>query len=197
MSQTSQAPARHMVIDSALLATFCAATLYILGSAFRLVRLEEIGVPFEFVRQWSVEEYTLAGGLFLAGLAPLFFVVDLILVAFPRIRDRIVEALPRLSYRRIVLLVLYVIAGALLMIVPIAKRFAHTNVHYRVVNVTPSAGIANIPVLNMYYVSSTDHDMVFIQKWADPSSALIIIPRDKIAAVVLKRTDMLASGSPP
>ena len=197
MFQPTQGPARRVVIDSALAATLSAATLYILGSAFRLVRLEEIGVPFEFVRQWSVQEYTLAGGLFLAGLAPLFFFVDLILIAFPRTRGRIVEALPRLSYRRVVLLTLYVIAAALLIIVPIAKHFAHTNIHYRVVNLTPSAGIANIPVLNTYYVSSTDHDMVFIQKWADPNSALIIIPRDKIAAVVLKRTDMLANGSPP
>lgn len=197
MSESGDRPTRQIVLDSALLVTFGATILYILGTAFRLVRLNEIGVPFEFVRQWSVQEYTLAGGLFIAGLAPLFLIADVLLTAFPAGRRRVFAAIARPSYARIALLGLYLVFIALLVIIPVGKRFAHTTVHYRVVKFVPAAGISDIPVLNTYYVSSNDRDVVFMQRWADPNSPLIIVPRERLAAVELRRDTASGNRSLP
>jgi len=195
MNETVSDSRRRLVLDSAVLVTLTAAVLYFFGMFFRIARLEEIGVPWDFARQWSLQEYALAGGVFAALLSPVVLVFDAVLAIAKHTRSRLAAVISHISPLRIVLLLLYTALASALIMLPLARGLAHTLVHYRVVEVTPRSGTGlAIPIMNTFYVTSNDREFVFVDKWADPRANLIIVPRDQVGTIVLRRE--MSSSSP-
>jgi len=174
--------------DSALIVAVASALLYFFGIAFRIIRLNEIGVPVDFARQWSLQEYVLSGGVFLAILAPFLAFPDLALAMWPTGRQRLLSMVASLSLFRALVLSVYAVFLGLIIIFPIARLLAHTSTHYRVSSIVLKSGkpSALLPQ-NAYYVSGTEKELVFVDKWADPRANLIIIARDEVAELQLRR----------
>jgi hypothetical protein len=194
MPEAQEGPTRFVALDSALILAASGAVLYFIGMIFRIARLAAIGIPLDFAREWSLQEYLLTGGVAVLVLLPAIVIVDFVLAVFAPLRGRLLSSLKSMSRLRLTIFILYALFLVAVPIVPVARLLAHTDTHYRVVGVVPKPGVALGPVVNgAYYISSTEHEIILSDRWADPNAKIVIVARDAFAEMVLSQE---RAGSP-
>jgi hypothetical protein len=170
-----------LAIDSALVVACGTAVLYFLGDAIRTIRFRLLGVPWDFVRQLPVQDNIREGAV----LALMASLIILPLTASAFVRSYVVGSLrtapPSALFRWSVV--------AFILALGLAAAVAWRQIHDESRRLRVQQVVFKDPLrdstkfVGLYYASSSDHDMVLIDRWGDESGKVTLIAREEIVEI--------------
>jgi hypothetical protein len=177
-------------VDSAIVIACATAVLFFWGEAFRVSAMHSQGLHSDLVRHLSFEEQVYSGSLLLLRFVPFVALADFLLLGVNyasggRISASAKTFLAKLSILRLVLLASYFLVGSAVVIAWLSTHEEADFDNCGVVRLVlkPGSQLA-VGTGQLYYVTRTDHDTVFIEREGGKST-IRIISNDQITEVAL------------